>query len=212
MNGRADAFLVGGGEVLSEPLYLAFRKLGTLAEGERRFRPGAADSEGMRLGEGAAYLVVERMGDADKRGAKRYARIIGYGNAFEPPESEAAIVHASPRSVQRTIEMALDDAGLQASQIDVVCGSVSGMPVFDRAELAGIDAALGPQVAVAAPKALYGETFGASGALGVASALCWLQGAAPAPLLRGKRPAQLQHILVLAVGFYGNSSALILGA
>jgi 3-oxoacyl-(acyl-carrier-protein) synthase len=212
MNGRADAFLVGGGEVLSEPLYLAFRKLGTLAEAERRFRPGAADSEGMRLGEAAAYLVVERLADSEKRGAKRYARIIGYGNTFEPPESEAAIVHASQRSVQRTIEMALEDAGLEASAIDLVCASMSGMPVFDRAELAGIDAALGSSVAIAAPKALFGETFGASGVLGVAATLAWFAGTAPAPLVRGSAPAQLKHVLVLAVGFYGNSSALILSA
>jgi 3-oxoacyl-[acyl-carrier-protein] synthase II len=101
---------------------------------------------------------------------------------------------------------------LPASAIDLVCASISGMPVFDRAELAGIDAALGAHVPVAAPKALYGETFGASGALGVASALAWFEGAAPAPLVRGTRPAQLKHVLVLAVGFYGNSSALILGA
>jgi 3-oxoacyl-(acyl-carrier-protein) synthase len=210
MNGRADAFLVGGGEVLSEPLYLAFRKLGALAEGERRFRPGAADSEGMRLGEAAAYLVVERLADAEKRSARRYARIIGYGNAFEPPESEAALVHASQRSVQRTIEMALEDAGLDASAIDLACASMSGMAAFDRAELAGIDAAIGERVAIAAPKALYGETFGASGALGVASTLAWLSGTPVGPLVRGAAPARLDHVLVLTVGFYGNCSALIL--
>ena len=112
MNGRADAFLVGGGEVLSEPLYLAFRKLGTLAEGDERFAPGAPDSEGMRLGEGAVYLVVERLGRGrEARRASATRSIIGYGNTFEPPESEASVVHASPRSVQRTIEMALEDAG-----------------------------------------------------------------------------------------------------
>jgi 3-oxoacyl-(acyl-carrier-protein) synthase len=211
-NGRADAFLVGGGEVLSEPLYLAFRKLDTLAEGERRYRPGFADGEGMRLGEGAVYLAVEREADAEKRRARRYARIVGYGNTFEPPESEAALVHASKRSVQRTIEMALADAALPASAIDAVCASLCGMPAFDRAELAAIEAALGPDVAVAAPKALYGETFGAGGALGVAATLAWFGGAPIGPLVRGKAKSELRHVLVLAVGLYGNASAVILGA
>jgi 3-oxoacyl-[acyl-carrier-protein] synthase II len=211
-NGRADAFLVGGGEVLSEPLYLAFRKLGTLAEAERRYKPGFPDGEGMRLGEGAVYLAVERMADAERRNARCYARVVGYGNTFEPPESEAALVHASKRSVARTIEMALSDANLPATAIDVVCGSVSGMPAFDRAELAGIENALGPDVAVAAPKTLYGETFGASGALGVASALAWFSGAPVGPMVHGKPPAQLRNVLVLAVGLYGNASAVILSA
>jgi 3-oxoacyl-(acyl-carrier-protein) synthase len=212
MNGRADAFLVGGGEVLSEPLYLAFRKLGTLAEAERRYKPGFPDGEGMRLGEGAVYLVVERMPDAEQRGARCYGRIVGYGNTFEPPDSEAALVHASKRSVERTIEMALADANLAANAIDAVCASVAGMPAFDRAELAGIESALGPEVAVAAPKTLYGETFGAGGALGVASALAWFGGTPLGPLVRGSAPARLRNVLVLSVGLYGNASAVILGA
>jgi 3-oxoacyl-[acyl-carrier-protein] synthase II len=208
-NNRADAFLVGGGEALSEPLYLAFRKLGALAEGARAYRPGRSDAAGMRLGEAAVYVAVERASDAQQRSAKRYGRVIGYGTAFEPPESEAVLVHASARSVERTIEMALRDAQLPASAIDAVCASANGMANFDRAELAAITRALRPDVPVAAPKTFYGETFGASGALGIASALAWLSGVPIAPLVRGEPPTQLEHVLVLSVGFYGNTSAVI---
>ena len=108
---RADGFLVGGGEVLSDPLYLAFRKLGILAEGTRRFQPGSPDGQGMRLGEAAVYFCVEREADAQKRGIDRYGCVVGYGNAFEPPESDAVIVHASQKSIERTITAALSDAG-----------------------------------------------------------------------------------------------------
>jgi len=208
-NNRADAFLVGGGEVLSEPLYLAFRKLGTLAEGSRRYRPGRSEGEGMRMGEGAVYLAVERENDARKRSARCYGRVTGYGNTFEPPESEAVLVHASARSVERTIEMALRDAELQPTAIDAVCASANGMASFDRAELEAIARVLGPDVAVAAPKTLYGETFGASGALGIASALAWLAGVPPAPLVSGRVRESIARVLVLSVGFYGNASAVI---
>jgi 3-oxoacyl-[acyl-carrier-protein] synthase II len=208
-NGRADAFLVGGGEVLSDSLYLAFRKLGVLAEGKKRYLPGSVEGEGMRLGEGAVYLALERLADADKRGQKRYGCIIGYGNTFEPPESEAALVHASQRAVERTIEMALQDAGLESCAIDAVCSSTSGLAPFDRAELAAIEAVLGKDVAIASPKALYGETFGASGALGIAAVLAWLCGAPVGPLVRGSVTPRLEHVLVLAFGFYGNVSAVI---
>jgi 3-oxoacyl-(acyl-carrier-protein) synthase len=211
-NGRADAFVVGGGEVLSDPLYLAFRKLRTLADRGRRFRPGSPDGEGMRLGEAAAYLAVEREDGAAQRNARRYGSIIGFGNTFEPPESEAVLVHASQRSAERCITMALRDAGIEPGAIDLVCASINGMAPFDRAELAAIDAVLGEGVAVAVPKALYGETFGASGALGMVSALTWIGGARIGPLLRGTPPSQLKYVLVLSVGFYGNVSAVVVAA
>jgi 3-oxoacyl-[acyl-carrier-protein] synthase II len=209
-NGRADAFLVGGGEVLSEPLYLAFRKLGVLAEGDRTYRPGHADGQGMRMGEAGVFLAIEGETLAERRGARRYARVVGFGNTFEPPESEAALAHASARTVERTIEMALRDAGLEPGSIDAVCGSLNGMAAFDRAELSAIAAVLGADVPVAAPKAVYGETFGASGALGIAAALSWIAGSPVGPLAQGRPPQRVERVLVLSVGFYGNASAVIL--
>ncbi len=209
-NGRADAFLVGGGESLSEPLYLAFRKLDVLAEGERVFAPGRRESQGMRLGEGAAYLCLETQEFAKSRGAHVLADIVGYGNAFEPPESQALLVHVSPLAVQRAIRMALSDAQLTAADIDVVASAASGIPHFDAAELSGIEAVLGARPCVIAPKALFGETFGAAGALAMACVLSWFDGVEIGPVVQGKRPEHIEHVLVLAVGYYGNASAVIL--
>jgi 3-oxoacyl-[acyl-carrier-protein] synthase II len=208
-NGRADAFLVGGGEVLSDSLYLAFRKLGALAEGSRCYRPGHAESQGMRIGEGAAYFVLERVAGAAARGARSYGRILGYGNTFEPPQSEAALVHASQRAVERVIEMALSDAGLPAAAIDLVCASVSGFAPFDRAELAAVRSVLGREVAVVAPQAWCGETFGAGGAFGIATALAWLDGVEVPALEGASAAARRDHVLVIALGFYGNASAVV---
>ena len=209
--GRADAFLVGGGEVLSEPLYLAFRKLGALAEHDRTCCPGLPGSEGMRLGEGAAYLCLESAEHAVGRGARIYGLLAGYGNAFEPPKSEAVIVHASVLAVERAIDVALKDASLGPADVDLVCASLSGLPSFDTAELEGITAALG-DVPIAAPKTLYGETFGAGGAFAMAATVGWLGGATVGPLVRGELSGELQYVLVLAVGFYGNVSAVLISA
>lgn len=209
-NRRADAFVVGGGEVLSEPLYLAFRKLELLAEQGQHFAPGAPDSEGTRIGEGTAHVCLERSDGARARGARVLAEMLGYGNAFEPPESEAAIVHASPLAVQRAVRMAVTDAGCASDEVDLVVSSLSGVAAFDAAELEGIREALG-EVAVVAPKAFYGETFGAGGALALACALGYLAGVPPRPLIVGEPPARVRRVLVLAVGYYGNVSALMLG-
>ena len=208
--GRADAFVVGGGEALSEPLYLAFRKLDLLAEGDRVFAPGLAQSQGMLLGEGAAYLCIETTAFAAARGARVLAEVLGYGNAFEPPASEALIVHASSRAVARAIRMALSDAGLQRKDVDLVVSGLSGIPGFDNAELAGIDAACGSETAVVAPKAIFGETFGASGALAMTCGVGFLQGVPVTALVRGETPRSVNCVLVLAVGYYGNASAVVL--
>jgi len=211
-NGRADAFLVGGGEALTELLYLAFRKLGVVADGGKRFAPGDPTSEGMLLGEGAVYFCLEKLAFARERGARIRAQVVGYANAFEPPDSEAMLVHVSAHAVERTIQLALADAGIGADEIDLVATAMCGIASFDRAELAGIDAALGGTVPIAAPKAMFGETFGASGAVAMACALHWFSGGPVTPLVRGSVSAKPRHVLVLAVGYYGNASAVILRA
>jgi 3-oxoacyl-(acyl-carrier-protein) synthase len=165
------------------------------------------------LGEGAAYLCIETPELAQRRQARVLAEVIGYGNAFEPPESEALIVHVAPRAVERALRMALADAQLDPSEIDVVASAVSGIAHFDAAELSGIEAVFGAGPAVAAPKAVFGETFGAAGGLAMASALAWFGGVPVGPIVQGRAPesqADLRYVAVLAVGYYGNASAVIL--
>jgi 3-oxoacyl-[acyl-carrier-protein] synthase II len=202
-HGRGDAFLVGGGEVVSEPLILAFRRLGALAEG-----PEAAT--GFRLGEGAVLACMEHLEAARKRGARCHAVVRGYGTAFEPPDSEAVLVHASPDAVRRAAEGALREAGLAPEDVDVICAAASGLAPLDDAEREGLQAVFGDQIAMAAPKRIDGETFGASGAFGMAHALAWLQGAPLAPLMAGAAPQQIRTVLVHTLGFYGNASALVI--
>lgn len=208
---RADAFLVGGGDVLTEPLYLALRRLGAIAGGASKWAPGARDSKGLHLGEGAAYLMVERVADAEARGASVRAILAGYGTAFDPPRKQSRLLHASGAAVSRAIQGALDDAGLAAGDVDVVCSSLGGLPPFDVAELAGIDEVFGDSIAVAAPKAIWGECFSGAAALGMASAVLWLEGAPVGPLFRGEvgRP---RAVVVASVGYYGNVSAVVLRA
>ena len=64
------------------------------------------------MGEGAAYVCVERVPAARERGANVLCRILGYSTAFEPPESEALLVHGSSDAIRRAVLGALRDAGL----------------------------------------------------------------------------------------------------
>lgn len=201
--GRADAFLVGGGEVVSEPLYRALARLGVVS------RP---DGTGVSMGEGAAYLFVEPRAAAEARGARVLARLTGYGTAFEPPPSEALLVHASAGAVERAAREALGEAGLEASDVDVVAAAHAGIEAIDAAELRGLRAVFGDGACIATPKVLHGETFGAAGAFGLAAGLSWMGGAPAAPLAQGTAPPSVRTVLVSTVGYYGNASAAILRA
>ncbi|HEX5659227.1 MAG TPA: beta-ketoacyl synthase N-terminal-like domain-containing protein [Polyangiales bacterium] len=208
--GRADALLVGGFEVLNEPLYLAFEKLGVVSEGDSISAPGVVASRGTHLGEGAALVVVEPLRRARERGAHVHAELVGYGTAFEPPTSAAQLVHASDEAVERAVRSALRDAALDADAVDLVLCAESGVNLMDLAEEEGLARVFGSDLATIALKGLWGETFGAAAALGVAASLVWLAGVEPAPLLRGELRRPVRTVLVTAMGYYGNVSAVIL--
>ncbi|MBI2896751.1 MAG: hypothetical protein HYY06_24555 [Deltaproteobacteria bacterium] len=208
--GRAEALLVGGAEALSEAIYVAFHQLGALVPNGAPYLPGESAARGMLLGEGAAFAVLEPPGGARARGAKAFAQIVGYGTAFEPPSSEVLIIHASSLATAQAARAALEDASMSPEQIDVVAASVSGYPALDAPELAALAEVFGPDVCVAAPKALMGETLGATGAMGMAAAIGWLGGVTPARIVRGRAPRETRAVMVVALGFHGTASAVVL--
>ena len=208
-SGRADALLVGGAEVLSEPLYLAFRKLGVVAEGDSSSLPGDVTSRGTHLGEGAALVVLEASKAAHRRGARVFGELVGYGTAFEAPASEAQLVHCSERTVERAVRAALRDAQLTPEDIDLVLSAESGVSRMDLIEEEGLSRVLGSEVPTIATKALWGETFGAASAMSLAASLGWLAELPARPLLRGQVTRPVRTALVMSMGYYGNVSALI---
>lgn len=195
--GRADAIVVGGGEALSEGLYLAFQRLGSL-------------TSGMLLGEGAALFVLETLESATARGAKVDAMLLGTGTSFGAPSHEGSLLHASPEAMARAMTNALEEARIAPEEVDLVVSGVSRPGAFADAELAGIARAVGVGVAVAAPKALLGETLGASGAMAMGAAIAWLEGVPLKTLVRGAAPARVRTVLVTTLGFYGNATAAVL--
>jgi 3-oxoacyl-[acyl-carrier-protein] synthase II len=200
---RADAIVTGGGEAMSEPIFLAFEKLGVL--GTSAFET--------RLGEGAAFLALEVPEVARERDARVLALVTGYGTAFYAPE-DSALIYASREAMKRAVATAVADAKLDAKDIDLVVSSVAGLSRFDDEELAAITDVLGTAVTIVAPKLALGETLGAGGAMGMAAALAWLRGVPIANdlLIRGDRPSRLRHVVVTTMGYYGNASAVAMSA
>jgi 3-oxoacyl-(acyl-carrier-protein) synthase len=189
-------FLVGGGEVVTEPLYTAMDMLGLLRV--------PRTETGIAPGEGAAYLVVEREEHARARGATPIGYLLGYGTSYEAPPREALLHHVSRRAVARAMETALADASISKDDVDLVLSAEDGIVAHDEEERAGIASVLG-DVRVVSPKRWFGETFGAAGALGMTAALACFDGA------RLGGVEQPDFVVVTTVGFYGNVSAVVLG-
>jgi 3-oxoacyl-[acyl-carrier-protein] synthase II len=199
---RARAVLVAGAESMSDALHLAFQRLG--AVGENAF-----------LGEGAAVLVLEPSGLAREGSAEVIAELVGYGTGFEAPPREASLLHPSTDALQRAIAEALADAGATKGDIDVVVSGVSGLRVFDEAELVAIGHAVGGERCVLAPKRALGETLGGGGAFGMLCAAALLREAprAAAPYaVRGALRTTPRTALVTSMGYYGNASAVVMRA
>jgi 3-oxoacyl-(acyl-carrier-protein) synthase len=199
---RARAVLVAGAEPMSDALHLAFQRLG--AVGEKAF-----------LGEGAAVLVLEPSELARERSADVMAELVGYGTGFEAPPRDASLLHASTDALQRAIAEALADAGASPGDVDVVVSGVSGLRVFDEAELVAIGRALGGDRCVLAPKLALGETLGGGGAFGMLCAGAVLREAPRAPVpyaVRGALRTAPRTALVTAMGYYGNASAVVMRA
>lgn len=197
---RGNAFVVGGGEVASEPLMLALTKLGLMEKG------------GLDVGEGAAFFVAERLADAEARGANILGEVIGYGAAFDPPESDALLVHGSARALADAIRLALSDANVESKDVELVVRSESGLRTFDDAEKNALGDVGLLECPALRPKRWIGETFGASGAFGIAAALSAMNGGLDHRMdgASTSHPSSARHVLVTTLGYYGNASAVIL--
>ena len=169
--GRADVMFCGGTEAPVTPAALAgFAAMRALSarndDPQAASRPFDAGRDGFVIAEAAAVLVLEELEHAQARGAKIYAELAGYGvssdaNHVSDPDPIGA--HAA-----RAIQMALDDAALEATDIGYVNAHGTSTPAGDAAETRVLKLAFGANggyPAVSSTKGATGHTLGAAGAV-----------------------------------------------
>ncbi|MFC4908401.1 ketosynthase chain-length factor [Actinomadura gamaensis] len=193
--------------------HLASGELSEDGDPATAYVPFDARARGHVPGEGGAILTVEEREHARRRGAPRaYGEITGYASTF------------GDGGLRRAIELALADAGIPASGIDVVFADGAADRERDRREAEALVAVFGPYgVPVTVPKTLVGRLASGAGPLdAVAALLAFRDGVIPATpgvradpglevdLVGTPRPARLRRALVIARGHGGFNSALIL--
>jgi 3-oxoacyl-[acyl-carrier-protein] synthase II len=222
--GQIDAALAGASDVLCRLTFSGFNAL-RLVDTDP-CRPFCRTRKGMNIGEAAAFLVLEDMDRATRRGAAIYAEVAGYGarcEAYHPTAPEP-----DGKAVAMLIGDALRAAQLPAEAIDHVNAHGTATPQNDQAEARGIRLALGErarQVSVTSVKSMVGHCLAAAGAIEAAAlALSIARGVVP-PTINYREPDPECDVAVVAneareqrvrcgvstsLAFGGNDAALLM--
>jgi 3-oxoacyl-[acyl-carrier-protein] synthase II len=217
---HADAAIAGGTDALCRLTYSGFNVLQAV-DGEP-CAPFSSKRKGITLGEGAAYLVLERWDDAVARGANIIAELCGYGATCDAHHPTAP--HEEGRGAEAAMRGALCDARSSAEAIDYINAHGTGTLLNDSAETKAIIAALGTGVPVSSSKSYFGHTLGASGAVEAVITVLALANQIAPPTLRLEtpaddcpldyiphtpRPMRMQHALSNTFGFGGSNVSLL---
>lgn len=218
-SGRCDRAIVGGADCLAKFTVNGFNSLRIL--NEKPCTPFDEDREGLTLGEGAAYLVLEA---EDVVGDKfKYATVSGFGNANDAFHPSATSDDA--RGPIKAMTEALLSANLTANQIDYINAHGTGTGNNDETESVAFLKVFGDKVPTfSSTKAFTGHTLAAAGALEAIYSVLSLNHNEIYPNLNFKNPIssqglvpitqltktdEMNHVMTNSFGFGGNGTSLI---
>ena len=219
--GRSDVAVAGGAECLTKYHLNGFNSLKILDSGP--CRPFDAARNGLNLGEGAGFVVLESEEHALARGAEPLGVLSGYGNACDAFHQTASSEDGEGACL--AMSKALNMSGLRPSDIDYVNAHGTATPNNDASESRAMIRLFGDKVPpVSSTKAFTGHTTSAAGSIEAVICLLALRhGFIPAnlnwrepfdggviPEAEGREGIRLGHVLCNSFGFGGNDSSLLI--
>ena len=170
--GNCDVAIVGGVDIASLSVILGFASLEAMSD--KPTNPFSANRSGLTLGDAAVFFVVTRAPDAALCAADcENLKVIGFGESADADHITAP--RADGEGAYQAMKAALEDAGLDASQIGYVNLHGTGTELNDAMESRAVHRifadSIGAEIAAvpaSSTKALTGHTLGAAGALELA--------------------------------------------
>jgi len=169
--GRADIMITGGSEAaITRASVGGFGSMKAMSERndspETASRPFDRDRDGFVLGEGAGALVLEELEHAKKRGATIYGEVVGAGMTADAYHMTAP--HPEGIGARNVMKLAIQDAGIQAEEVDYVNVHGTSTPLGDIAETKAIQAVFGEaayKLNISSTKSMTGHLLGGAGAI-----------------------------------------------
>jgi 3-oxoacyl-[acyl-carrier-protein] synthase II len=229
--GRQDMMLSGGVDApIARGILAGFNLMTVLTnewndEPQRASRPFSLDRSGIVLGEGAWIYVLEELEHAKERGAKIYAEVVGYGATCDA--YHRVRLAESGDEPARAMKLALEDAGRKPEEVDYVNLHGTSTVLNDRIETTALKQVLNSRaikIPMSATKSQIGHPQGASGAAGLAAALCAMETGMIPPTINLDEPdpqcdldyvanearkADVRIALCNCIGFGSKNSALV---
>ncbi|HXX38304.1 MAG TPA: beta-ketoacyl-ACP synthase II [bacterium] len=229
--GGADAMICGGSEAAITPLSLAgfcsMKALSTRNDApEQASRPFDAGRDGFVMGEGAGVVLLEAWEHAERRGARIYAELAGYGMSADAyhitqpdPEGDGAVL---------AVRMALDDARLEPAQVSYINAHGTSTPYNDKFETLAIKRVFGSdakRIPVSSTKSMTAHLLGAAGGVELIACALAIERQKLPPTINYEvpdpdcdldyvpnvaRPARVDVAMSNAFGFGGHNAILIL--
>ena len=227
-HGEADVMIAGGSEAVITPLtiagFAAMRALSTRNdEPARASRPFDKGRDGFVMGEGSGIMVLETLEHAQRRGARVYAELLGYGMSADAHHMTVPALDGAVRSMR----LCLQDAKVAPTTVDYVNAHGTSTPVGDVNETQALKEVFGEharKLAVSSTKSMTGHLLGAAGGIeSVITVLSIVKGVLP-PTINYETPdpecdldyvpntaraAQVRTALTNSFGFGGTNASLI---
>ncbi len=229
--GHADVMFAGGSEAAIVPIAMAGLNVMTALstrndDPKRASRPFDLNRDGFVMGEGAAILLLESEEFARSRGATILAEISGYGVTNDAYHISAPAENGS--GAAQCMRMALDDGGLNPTNIDYINAHGTSTPLNDKSETAAIKTVFGEQayrVPISSTKSMTGHLLAASGAVEAVIGVKVLGNQILPPTINYEtpdpecdldyvpntaRPAKVERMMSNSFGFGGHNATIIL--
>ncbi|MBX7232141.1 MAG: beta-ketoacyl-ACP synthase II [Bdellovibrionales bacterium] len=230
--GHCDVMIAGGAESVVCPMAIggfnALRALSTRnGEPEQASRPWDQDRDGFVLAEGAAVLILEDYEHAEKRGAKIYAEVSGYGMSADA--YHMTLPSPGGRGAALAMVHALNDAKVSEQEVGYINAHGTSTPAGDEVESDAIKRVFGDHAKnlwISSTKSMTGHALGAAGAIESAFSVMTLHSGIVPPTINLERPSidcdldyvpktsrerKLHFVLNNSFGFGGTNASLLFG-